>query len=278
MFEISINDPGQAEKSALAICKNTDRMDKDMVKITESPTILKGMSHEMRTHMNAIVAFSFLMKDTGCSANDREEFSKQILSSCDQLLGLFDTFFDSAIIESVKSDIDNKSCKLDSILDELLPEFRETLRKEAPEGLELITETQFNNSTDILIDKNRIFRVIRCLFSNSVRNTNSGYIKIGYSVKDELITFYILDSGQGYFKCKEFLQSEDLNISLTKYNDTHSAINITLAKKLINLLGGTIWIDSNGLNGSGIYFSVPVKTGNSSEASINKYISNMIAI
>jgi len=92
------------------------------------------------------------------------------------------------------------------------------------------------------------------------------------------VTFYVIDSGQGYFKCKEFLHTEDLNDSLTQYNDTISAINLTLAKKLISMLGGTVWIECNGITGTGIYFSIPVKKAESSDIKINKYVNNMIAI
>ena len=93
------------------------------------PTILTGMSHEVRTHMNAIVAFSFLMGRNGCDESERQEFSNQILSSCEQLIGLFDNFIDSAIIETGNSKADLKVCKLNNILDDLFSEFREVLKK-----------------------------------------------------------------------------------------------------------------------------------------------------
>ena len=92
------------------------------------------------------------------------------------------------------------------------------------------------------------------------------------------MTFYVLDSGQGYFKCKEFLHTEDLNASLMLFNDTYSAINITLAKKLIQMLGGTFWIECNGLAGTGIYFSIPSRMAVNPGLIINKYVNNMIAI
>ena len=82
------------------------------------PAVLKGMSHEMRTHMNAIVAFSFLMKENCKNRDDGEEFSDQILSSCDQLIKLFDSYLDSAIVETGNSKIETKICKVDNILDE----------------------------------------------------------------------------------------------------------------------------------------------------------------
>ena len=209
--------------------------------------------------------------------SESEEFSNQILNSCEQLIGLFDSFLDSAIIDTGNSKADSRICKLDNILDDLLSEFREIINKEGHKDLELVTEIQFSDSIEVFIDKNRVFRVIRSLFQNSIKNTKSGYIKIGYYFSDDNITFYVLDSGQGYFKCKEFLHTEDLNESLMQHNDTYSAINITLAKKLIQMLGGTIWIECNGLTGTGIYFSIPAKMVANSNININKYINTMIA-
>jgi light-regulated signal transduction histidine kinase (bacteriophytochrome) len=111
-----------------------------------------------------------------------------------------------------------------------------------------------------------------------LNNTKSGYIKIGYEFRDTNVTFHVLDSGQGYFKCKEFLHTEDLNESLAKFNDTVSAVNITLAKKLISVLSGTVWLECNGLTGTGFYFSIPVKKAGSPDVNINNYINPMIAI
>jgi signal transduction histidine kinase len=262
-------EPDDHLRSDQAVTKNS---------MVNCPTILSGMSHEIRTHMNAIVAFAFLMNRDGCNESEREEFSNQILISCEQLIGLFDNFFDSAIIDTGNSKAEYKVCKLNKFLDELLSEFREVLRKEAHKDITLVTENSFSEPVDIFIDSDRVFRVIRSLFQNALNNTKSGYIKIGYYFRDNQLTFYILDSGQGYFKCKEFLHTDDLNESLSKYNDTASAINLILARKLIQVLNGSIWIECNGLTSSGIYFSIPVKIAESSDVSINKYSNSMIAI
>jgi K+-sensing histidine kinase KdpD len=261
-----------------AINDNNKEIVPSQDKMINCPTILTGMSHEVRTHMNAIVAFSFLMNRNSCDEAEREDFSRQILSSCEQLIGLFDNFLDSAIIDTGNSKADNKVCKLNNILDDLLFEFRGTIKREGHRDIVLIAENSISDTTEVIFDSDRVFRVIRNLFQNALKNTKSGYIKIGYYFRDNKVTFYILDSGQGYFKCKEFLHTEDMNESLTKYNDTSSAVNITLAKKLIQLLGGTYWIECNGLTGAGIYFSIPVKVAEGSEISINKYINSMIAI
>jgi K+-sensing histidine kinase KdpD len=242
------------------------------------PTILTGMSHEVRTHMNAIVAFSYLMNRNSANDSEREEFSNQILASCEQLIGLVDNFLDSAIIDSGSQKTDLRKCKLNSILDELLSEFREVLKREGPQDIVLVTESCMHDSNEVIIDSDRVFRVMRALFQNSLKNTKSGYINVGYEFRDNNVTFHVLDSGQGYFKCKEFLLTEDLNESLAKFNDTVTAVNITLAKKLISVLGGTLWIECNGLTGTGFYFSIPVKEAGSSDINIDKYLNSMIAI
>jgi len=246
-------------------------------KMVLCPTVLTGMSHEVRTHMNAIVAFSYLMNRDCCNGKEREEFTTQILSSCEQLIGLVDNFIDSAILESGNTKTDLKLCRLNSFFDELLPEFREILQRDTKE-VELINGSYFPENIEVLIDSNRVFRVIRNLFLNSLNNTKAGYIKVGYHFRDDTLTFYVLDSGQGFQKCREFINTNDVNDSLSRFNDTYTAINISLAKKLIHLMDGSIWIECNGLTGTGIYFSVPAEAAASSGLNDNEHANTMIAI
>ncbi|MBN2633362.1 MAG: HAMP domain-containing histidine kinase [Bacteroidales bacterium] len=250
-----------------------------VVSAVHCPLLLSGMSHEVRTHMNSIVAFSYLLKNNDFDDTEKEDFSKQILSSCDQLIQLMDNFLDSAIIDSGATSSGLKECKPENILNDLMSEFRDILSREVHKGVVLVAESSYGDPGIVNIDNDRVFRVIRILFQNALRNTHSGYIKIGYTYRDNILTFHVIDSGQGYSKCKEFLHTEDLNESLTQFNDTVTAINITLANQLISILGGTVWIECNGITGSAIYFTVPVKTiAASQEISINRYVNPMMAI
>jgi K+-sensing histidine kinase KdpD len=250
----------------------------NILNMINCPTLLTGMSHEMRTHMNSIVAFSFLMNNGGFDENEKKEFSNHILSSCEQLMHLFDNFLDSAIIDTGNSKADFKRCNISNLLDELLAEFRVVLQREDHKELVLVLENQFSDQAEILIDENRLSRVIRSLFQNALLNTTTGYIKIGYYFRDSNLILYILDSGQGYLKCKEFLQTENLNESLSRHNDTCSAINLTLARKLVVLMGGTVWIETNGLLGTGMYLSIPIKEEGKSKTLFNKYLNSKMAI
>jgi two-component system sensor histidine kinase/response regulator len=255
-----------------------DIIKKDILNMINCPTILTGMSHEMRTHMNSIVAFSFLMNSGGCGDGERKEYSNQILKSCEQLMVLFDNFLDSAIIDTGNSSAEPRNCNIGIILDDLLSEFRVILKREDHRDLVLILENQANKQQEVLIDSNRISRVIRSLFQNALHNTKSGYIKIGYYFRDDNVTFYVLDSGSGYQKCLEFLNSNNLNESLRLHDDTSSAINLTLARKLITLMEGKVWVESNGPAGTGMYFSIPVREANAPKVSLNHYNNTRIAI
>jgi len=278
MFDLEIDDKGTGNNSDSITGINKSNNMNALKNLLYSPSILTGMSHEVRTHMNAIVAFSFLIKENDCNNSDKEEFSNQIFNSCEQLIKLFDSFLDSAIIDTGNSKADSKNYNLDTFLEELFSEFREVINKDTQNELELITESQFNNGSTVCIDKTRVSRIIRCFFQNSLKNTKSGYIKIGYNFSEDKVNFYVLDSGQGYFKFKEFLYAQEMDESMSEDNDTSTALNIILAKNLIQMLGGTIRIECNGLTGSGIYFSVPAKSISNSNFDLNKYVNSMIAI
>jgi K+-sensing histidine kinase KdpD len=278
MFDISAHTKGEAGESG--------QKRKDAVKITESldlnvvrcPSILTGMSREMRTEMNAIVAFSFLLNKKEYDDAEREEFSRHIYASCEKIISLFDNFLDFAIIDTGNSRSESGICNPNEVFNDLFSEFRELLKQDKYKDVILVSENQAFNNAEYVIDINRVTRVIRNLFQNALGNTKSGYIKVGYDLHNDRFKFYILDSGQGYFKCNEFLQSQDMVQSLSKFNDISTAVNLALIRKLVQLMEGSIWIECNGLSGSGIYFSIPAGKTIDSENTVNKFSNTMSAI
>jgi two-component system sensor histidine kinase BarA len=228
-------------------------------KVICSKTILTGMSHEMRTYMNSIVAFSFLLQENSVNHADKKEFSNQIFSSCQQMMQLFDSFLDTAKIETGNSQTKLKVCRLDNLIDDIIAEAREAVRKEDEKKVEVLTDFHINDSLRAIIDIKLINRAVRSLFQNSLKNTTAGYIKIGLTNTDDMLTFSVHDTGKSYDKFREFLDSDDINKSLALHDDVCSAINIILVKKIVRMLGGTIWIERNDAEGAVIYFSLPAK-------------------
>jgi K+-sensing histidine kinase KdpD len=278
MFDISAHSKGEAGESGQKrkdAGKMTESIDQNVVRC---PSILTGMSREMRTEMNAIVAFSFLLNKKEYNDDEREEFSKHIYASCEKIISLFDNFLDFAIIDTGNSRSESGICNPNEVFNDLFSEFRELLKQDRYKDVILVSENQTFNNTEYVIDLNRVTRVIRNLFQNALNSTNSGYIKVGYDLHVDRFTFYIVDSGHEYFKCKEFLQSQDMAQSLSKFNDASTAINLALIRKLVQLMEGSIWIECNGLSGSGIYFSIPAGKTVDSENTVNKFSNTMSAI
>jgi len=276
MFDLSEHTKGESGGSATKNRETGRSSEPFSQTISGCPSVLTGLSREMRTHMNAIVAFTFLLKNKEHSEEEKEEFSNQIYSSCEQIISLFDNFLDSAIIDTGNSRSESGVFNPDEMFGNLFSEFRETLRKVRYKDVILVSDSLTFQNSEYQIDTNRVTRVIRNLFQNALNNTKSGYIKAGYFIRNEKLTCFILDSGQGYVKCREFLHSQDMSQSLSKFNDTFTAVSMVLTRKLVQMMGGSVWIESNGLTGSGIYFSVPLTCAADTEDEINK-LSNTLS-
>jgi len=277
MFNLSGNNKGESVKpdtTGQASEKVLQPLNQNLI---NCPAVLSGMSREMRTQMNSIVAFAYLLNKKEYTDEEKDDFSLQIYNSCQQMICLFDNFLDSAVIDTGNSKTEARICNPDKTFGDLFTEFREELRKDKYKDIILVAENQPLKNGEYLVDANRVTRVIRNLFQNALSNTKSGYIKVGYYVRSGELTFYILDSGEGYSRCREFLQTQDLAESLSKFNDTYSAMNLILTRNLIKMMNGSVWIECNGLKGSGIYFSIPVSTSDV-ESLPKEYTNSMIAI
>ena len=122
------------------------------------------------------------------------------------------------------------------------------------------------NISDIFIftDSRRLKQVLINLLKNSLKFTDKGYIEFGFTVikKDEAdyFRFYVIDTGIGIEKkyheiiFNNFRQIDDTNTR--KYGGT--GIGLSIARKIIEKLGGEIWVESEPGKGSVFYFTIPV--------------------
>jgi K+-sensing histidine kinase KdpD len=237
------------------------------------PQIIAGVSHEVRTQMNSIVAFSYLLNNTRFSDNERQEFSDQIITSCEQLIGLFENFFDTAVLESGSSKTSLRETDAGKLFESLTSEFRVIMRKKGKDNIILIQEDNLPDKLMLRIDKARTVRVLSNLFRNALDNTFSGFIKLGCTFHDEIITYYVIDSGQGFSNSSLLLLSDNPETQYSDSQDTYSAMNLILARNLILALDGKIRVETNDAGGTSVYVSLPAKessglkilTGSSSE-------------
>jgi signal transduction histidine kinase len=249
---------------------------KKMNQMINKPNILAGVSHEVRTQMNSIVAFSYLLNNVRFSENEKREFSEQILTSCEQLIGLFENFFDTAALEagSVKENL--RDTDATRLFESLTSDFRVLMRKKGKDKVVLIQEDNLPDKLILKIDTARTTRIVNNLFRNSLESTFSGFIKVGCTFNDETITFYVKDSGQGFSRSSDLLLSDNPEIQHSDSQDTYSAMNLILARNLILALEGKIRVEANDAGGTSVFVSWPAKesrglkilTGSSSENKI----------
>lgn len=234
---------------------------------------LANMSHEIRTPLNAIVGFSNLLFDEGIPANKKYSFKDIIESNSRSLLVLIDDILDLSKIEAGQ---------LSLILNDFNPV--DILREiHAEQKIPHDHEVQFRlgnleDYRDIRIcsDRIRFRQVLNNLISNGFKYTEKGFVEAGILRTDaRMVTFYVKDTGIGIAEenkdliFSRFWKKEDVEMKLYR----GVGLGLTITRHLVELSGGTIWLESEVGQGTSFYFTQPLATPGSSgiepEASIS---------
>jgi signal transduction histidine kinase len=111
----------------------------------------------------------------------------------------------------------------------------------------------------IFTDHLRLSQVLSCLLSNALKFTSKGIIEFGYFVReDQKLQFFVKDSGKGILADKAGMIFDKFEKQEEDYTTAESGLGLglTLAKGIISLLGGEIWVDSNIFKGSTFNFTI----------------------
>jgi len=229
---------------------------------------LANMSHEIRTPMNAIIGFSELLNDEELTKDNRREFVRLINDNSKLLLSLIEDIIDVAKIEAEQIKIVQSTCQVNQILDELGKYYKIELNKDEHKSLEIkVVKEHEDERFAIISDPLRFKQIMNNLIGNAIKFTEKGFIEFGYNLKDEnTIQFYIKDTGIG-------LPLDKLNVIFERFRQAEESttkeyggtgLGLTISRRLIELLGGTIWVESVLHQGSTFYFTLPLKIANGS--------------
>ncbi len=220
---------------------------------------LSTISHELRTPLNAILGFSELINED-MEKNEIVDYVKLINKSGQLLFGIIEDILDVTDIESGKSRILKEEFNIDSVLQELYPEIESIQEKEKKQHLELkYFSPADSNGITFFTNKLRFNKILILLMKNAIKFTHEGYVEYGFKPEQDEVVFYVKDTGIGISKnehdivFEKFRQVDDSNTR--KYGGL--GLGLTLVKKLVELLGGRIWFDSEPGKGSVFYFSLP---------------------
>jgi len=218
---------------------------------------LANMSHEIRTPLNSIVGFSELLNDPDFDLEQKQEFTKTIVESGNNLMIIINDIMDLSMIDSKQLKIRIERFYLSKLLSDLEKEFR---KKISDHGFEFRISIPPEND-EIAIDNDiyRIKQVFNNLIINALKFTEKGYIEIGYSVRNNHIEFFVKDSGIGIAPVHHesiFERFRQIELSKArKYGG--NGLGLSISKNLVKILGGEIWVESELGKGSTFYFSIP---------------------
>jgi PAS domain S-box-containing protein len=229
-------------------------------------SFLANMSHEIRTPVHAIMGFSdFLLKETE-DRKQQEEFVQIIHKSSQDLLNLINDIIDLAKIEAGEIKISRSSCHLNTWMDELYLTFNTLLDQRNKTHLNLsIHKALWDDNFVLYTDPGRLKQIFSNLLNNATKYTSEGYIEFGYVLQNaSTIKFYVEDSGQGLSSSQQEVIFERFRQANHENPDEigGAGLGLTIAKSLVELLGGKIWLESKPGIGTTFYFTHPITLKN----------------
>ena len=230
---------------------------------------LANMSHEIRTPMNAILGFTQLLRKD-MPEEQHDSYLSVIRNNSESLLRLIEDIIDISKIEAGELSYHEEACELSQVLKEVTQISKQSLESYPEKNIEIIED--FPGERWIInADRTRLKQVLTNLISNALKFTEKGHIRIGYEKYGEWIRFFVQDTGCGIPEENHDEIFERFR-KLEHGNDgkilSGTGIGLSISKNLVQMMGGTIGLDSSIGEGSEFYFTVPAKGAKILEADI----------
>ena len=220
---------------------------------------LANMSHELRTPLNAIIGFSQVLRQRlfGEINEKQEEYLDDILSSGNHLLSLINDVLDLSKVEAGQVELELGTLSLREALERGVVMVREAATKQ---GVHLSLELA--PGTDLVEgDERRLRQVIFNLLSNAVKFTPSGgSVVVASSQVEHEVQVSVTDTGPGIAPEDQeriFEEFQQTGVGVEQREGT--GLGLALSKRLVELHGGRIWVESETGHGSRFVFTLPAK-------------------
>jgi PAS domain S-box-containing protein len=221
---------------------------------------LANMSHEIRTPLNAIVGLTHLAQGNAAGDSEQKAYLDKIQTAGQTLLSVVNTILDFSTLETQRMVIEESSFSLNKMLDEALSSVTERAREK---GLNLSLEIASDVPRSLRGDSLRVSQVLGNLLSNAVKFTAHGTVTVAVEKRDAhdervLLQFSVRDPGIGMTTehmeslFQPFGQTDDS--TTRRYGGT--GLGLYISRRLVELMGGTIEVESKFGEGSTFRFSI----------------------
>lgn len=220
---------------------------------------IANLSHEIRTPMNGILGFAELLNKRDLSEESQKMYIDAISSSGKRMLDIIFDLIDISKLEAGQMDIKIEIIDLNKVLDELFIFF-------LPEANKKGVMLKFNKELPpdrILIetDKTKLMQILTNLVKNALKFTSAGYVEIGCKYQNNHYLFYVKDTGIGIrkeFHKQIFERFRQADVSSSGIIEG-TGLGLAISKAYVELLGGTISVESEPSAGSLFSFTLPYK-------------------
>ena len=221
---------------------------------------LASMSHEIRTPMNAIIGIADLLAKTPL-APEQDKYVQIFRRAGDNLLNLINDILDLSKVEASQLELERTGFSLNDHLEKVT---EMVVDRAHEKGLALVCEIAPNVPNDLVGDPTRLRQVLLNLLSNAIKFTESGEVSLRVAPDADssvptALRFTVSDTGIGIPGDKlgqvfeRFTQAD----SSTTRRFGGSGLGLTISKRLVELMGGRIWVESRVGEGSVFAFAVP---------------------
>ena len=224
---------------------------------------LASMSHELRTPLNSIIGFSelLLLDHSEDLSNTPKQYINTIYDASYYLLNLINGILDLSKIEAGKFDISIKPFNFNKILFQVTKSLKPKLSEK---NLEL--EYEIGVDINLSSDEDRLKQILFNIIGNAIKFTNEGgKIIINTRLLNEKLYIHVIDNGIG-------ISRDNIRLLFTPFQQinqpefiktTGTGLGLYLTKKLVDLLGGSIYVESEEGKGSDFYFTISTHLENS---------------